>query len=743
MQHNLLRRFPLLLAAILAVSASRGAAVPPLTTNAPAVPPAALIDAEALAQASRASLACAADFLLARAATNYMGLVVEPVRQRSIRNAYKQTFRKETYDYPIYEDVWEYEDVMVATQGSSAENRKLVKTRRQIPGTLKRKLIRTEKRERLVLDPKGSIVRENPAENYPEVWQRAFLGQNALALFALLESGVSQNDPVVKKLIDTLDDILIRFGPPDTTWDVAWLTCAFSRLKGEEFKKHQSDLVIKLLEGQITDGSARGLWGPVCINTTLLSAMLAYEQELAKELAKRRELLQRAPESKKLSAKVDEADVSLRKFIAGYKTVGQQALRFEEVTRGWTVPQDINFDPLVVVGLPYYFYNQALADVECTAVALFAVGEAARRGMLPEELKRPLTASGPILPPEKTSAILARAATALAALQARDGTWNEGSVHQPITRLQPLGFRQLKKEEILKLPSDRTFASTAQACASLFDIGAAVGMDNLLARFRTSVTAGKAAQRQMAEAYLDGAGTGTNSMPISRYLAPYDFIFSLRNVERAVDGPAEDRGDLKQRLAFRVLKLQDSKGCWGKGFVPSQSPALFWHDDEVVCKPAYEREIAAIPKEKRQPYNTDWYWRRGHSRSERNGYSLDADVVATAYAMLFLEGSLRGPAAGSVKTSDASPQPQPLANAADRAVARVVALHKLDETVRIAAPAPVAAPPVVVAPAVEAPAVKPAAPSPKPDPAPPQPEELSLPKPPVVEKKPPAGDERW
>lgn len=742
MQHTLLRRFPLLLAAILATSASRSA-VPPLTTNAPAVPPAALIDADALEQASRASLACAADFLLARAATNYMGLAVEPVRQRSVRNAYKQTFRKETYDYPIYEDVWEYEDVMVATQGSSAENRKLVKTRRQIPGTLKRKLIRTEKRERLVLDPKGSIVRENPAENYPEVWQRAFLGQNALALFALLKSGVSENDPVVKKMIESLDDILIRFGPPDTTWDVAWLTCAFSHLKGQEFRQHQSDLVVKLLEGQITDGQARGLWGPICINTTLLSSMLAYEQELAKELAKRRELLLRAPESKKLSAKVDEADITLRKFIAGYKTVGQQALRFEEVTRGWTVPQDINFEPLVVVGLPYYFYNQAVADVECTAVALLAVGEAARKGLLPEELKRPVTASGPILPPEKTSAILARAATALAALQARDGTWNEGSVHQPITRLQPLGFRQLKKEEILKLPSERTFASTAQACASLFDIGTAVGMDNLLARFRANVTAGQAAQRQMAEAYLDGAGSETNRMPIGRYLAPYDYILSLRNVERAVNGPAEEREDLKQRLAFRVLKLQDSKGCWGKGFVPSQSPALFWHDDEVVCKPAYEREIAAIPKEKRQPYNTDWYWRRGHSRSERNGYSLDADVVATAYAMLFLESSLRKPAAGQMKTTDLSLQPQLLTNAADRAVARVVALHKLDETLRSAAPAPVAAPPVTPPPG-ETPAAKPATPPPpKPAPAPPQPEELSLPKPPVVEKKPPAGDERW
>jgi hypothetical protein len=299
-------------------------------------------------------------------------------------------------------------------------------------------------------------------------------------------------------------------------------------------------------------------------------------------------------------------------------------------------------------------------------------------------LKRPLTASGPILPPEKTSAILARAATALAALQARDGTWNEGSVHQPITRLQPLGFRQLKKEEVLKLPSERTFASTAQACAALLHIGTAVGMDTLLARFRANAMAGQAAQREMAETYLDGAGTGTNSMLIGRYLAPYDFIFCLQDVERALGGPVTDRGDLKQRLVFRVLKLQDSKGCWGKGFVPSQSPALFWHDDEIVCKPAYEREIAAIPKEKRQPYNSEWYWRRAHSRSERNGYSLDADVVATAYAMLFLESSLPKPVAGSAKTTDVSPQSQPLANAADRAVARVVALQKLDETVRIA-----------------------------------------------------------
>ena len=652
----------LMMACILAATAVVCAAVPPLTTNAPAVPPAARIDAAALEQASRAALACAADFLTARAATNYMGMVVEPMRQRSVRKAYKQTFRKETYDHPIYEDVWDYEEVMVASQGSSAEHRQLVKTRRPIPGTLKRKLIRTEKRERLVLDPNGSIVREYPAEDYPEVWQRAFIGQNALALYALLKCGVAEDDPAVKRLAETLNDILDRIGLPDLTWDVAWLTCAFSQLRDELYKKNRSALIVKLLEGQITDGPARGLWGPICINTTLLSTMLAYEQELSRELAKRRELLQRNPGSKVLAAKENEASVSLGKFIAGYRSVAQQALRFEEVTKGWNVPADMNYDPLVIHGLPYYFYNQALADVECTSLALFAVREASRRGALPEELIRPATASGPILPPEKTSAVLARAATALASLQAKDGSWDEGSVHQPLDRMQPLGFRQLKKEEVLKLPVARTFASTAQACTALLEAGGAAGMERFLPRFRTQAAAGQTALRQMADAYLDGGGAA-QELPVGRYLAPYDFIFSLRNVERALHGPVEDRGDLRQRLAFRVLKLQNANGSWGRGFVPSQSPALFWYEDETVCKPAYAREFAAVPKEKRQPYNTDWYWRRAYLRPERHGAALDADVVGTAYAMLFLESGLRGPAAGYLKPAEMTPMPQLLKDA--------------------------------------------------------------------------------
>jgi hypothetical protein len=633
------------------------AAVPPITTNSPAVPPAAVIDPELLDLASRAVIARATDFFLNRAATNYMGLVVEPCRQRSIRKAYKARYRKEVIDYPIYKEEWDYEEVMVAAGGESVSDRKLVKVKRPIPGSVRRTLIRTEKRERLVDDPNGDIVKDYPEENYPELWQRTYLGQNALALYALLECGISEDEPLIRKMVETLDNFLMNMGLPDTTWDLAWLTCAYSRLSDRSFQKRQTDLVVKLLEGQITDGPARGLWGPVCINTTLLSSMLAYEQELSTTLSKRRELLQRAPNSEKLQNMVNEADVSLAGFMENYRAVTQQGLRFEEVTKVWDVPQHMHFEPLRLIGLPYYFYNQALADIESTALALFAAREAASRGFLPDELQRPRTPAGPILPPEKTGAVLARAAAAIGALESAEGLWDEGAIHEPIERMSPLGFRQLKKEDILKLSSERTFASTAQACTAMFDAGTAVGMEKLLGRYRNNVVAGQKAQRQLADAWLE-KGTDAGSMPTGRYLSPYDFIFALRNVECALNGLLEDRNDLRKRLAFRVLKLQDLEGSWGKGWTPWQSPSLFWYENETVCKPAFERERASTPSLQKQTYDTNWYWRRRYIYAGRHYDSLDADVVCTAYAMLFLENGLRGPAAGFIKQNDQSVPPQ-------------------------------------------------------------------------------------
>ncbi|MCX7590203.1 MAG: hypothetical protein N2255_01105, partial [Kiritimatiellae bacterium] len=447
-----------------------------LDASLPPVPPPDHIEVGVLREAAWAAIACGADYLRTLAATNYQGLVVEPSVKRWVRKAYTRRYREETYDHPIYEEKWEYEEVLVPKQGSMGEHRELVKIRRPIPGSVKRVLVGTEKRTRLVDDPNGPIVREYPEEIHPEVWQRTFLGQNAMALYAMRRAGIPEEDPVVSRLADFLNDALNRFALPDLTWDVAWLTAAFSHLRGERFRQNRDALVRKLLGGQIVDGPSRGLWGSVCIDLPLLSAMVPYEQELAKELKKREAMLAEKPDSKTLQKRVKEADGALADFIRLYREVTQHGLRFEDCMTHWRVPESISADPLVICGLPYHALREAVADLENTALALYALRVAAEQGCLPESLERPKTPVGaPILPPEKVSAILARTMSALAGLQNRDGNFAEGNIHQPITRMEPLGLGQLKKDEVLKLPSPVTDLATVQGAAAVFDIGYLVG----------------------------------------------------------------------------------------------------------------------------------------------------------------------------------------------------------------------------------------------------------------------------
>lgn len=68
---------------------------------------------------------------------------------------------------------------------------------------------------------------------------------------------------------------------PDTTWDLAWLTAAFATMPTNRFGTATEMLASKLMDGQILDGTARGLWGPTCINTPLLADMATKLQRLA------------------------------------------------------------------------------------------------------------------------------------------------------------------------------------------------------------------------------------------------------------------------------------------------------------------------------------------------------------------------------------------------------------------------------------------------------------------------------
>ena len=620
-------------------------------TPPPVPPPASEIDAAALNEATRAAVACGADYLLARAATNYMNFAAEVVYRRAIQKAYTVKYSKKLVDEPIYE--YDYEDVLVASAAeSSAGSRKLQKTKRIVPGSQRK--VGSKKVEALIIDPKGTIIKEYPEVNQPEVWQKGFIGQNALVVYTLLKCGVPQDQKPLSEMINNLDTIVNTYGYPDMTWDLAWLTAAYCQLKGGMYDQHREILVNKLLDGQIVDGPGRGLWGPVCVNMPLFSAMVACETTLGRAVEEEKKRLEIAPNNRTLSKRASDAQNALDAWIMGYKRVTQQGLRFEKVTEQWVMTERSNPDIVMSYGLPYYIYNQTVADIEDTALVLHVLRQASEKGYLPAQTWRPDPPKAKVaLPPAETSgAVLARCSAALAKRQQPDGTWTEENLHQPVANFQALGFRQLDKGKVLNLKSSRTLLSTAQATSALFDLGAVVGMDKMLGKFQDNLVKAREGQRAEAGSYLENR---TNDVPIGRYLEPYDYYFKLTDVQRAPDGLSADRLDLAQRLAYRLIMLQSMEGAWGEGrkIQYSSGQMAYWQEES---KRVHEEAQEKLAKDKRKPYDATLAWNQ-HSGWTHGVVAVEGSVVGTAYAMLFLQDALHCPVAAYLKESDRAPTP--------------------------------------------------------------------------------------
>ena len=568
----------------------------PADPNAPTVATNSKADLE---YAARVAMAQGVMILKQFAEKDPMGWIIPPVQKVRV-TGYKDVPRK----YRIIEverATYEYTDVVVfIPSGSPGEPP--TKTIRKQPT----KQIGTHTEKYIRWDPEGPLEMIDKQPIYEHVgdtsWQFSLIGDSAMALDALRNAGVPEGDSVIQHMLDNLNTYLETYGPPDQTWNLAWLTIAMAKTEGEIAEKWTEKLASRILDGQITDGAARGLWGPMSVHPRLISILvrdyLAAEGEFSKRQAKAKEKPTKANQ-----ALVDEADADrnrLRKYTDSWTRL---ALRFAmaEIPHVW---DDQMAEKVQFMGSTDYFYNQRSADVESTWVALHALAVCAETKRLPKDSIRPTipaayretsrklgeAAKAPTtvisqvnaetVPPEASMAVLARAANALVALQPENGEWHECNFHQPVTDFDAFGqFLSVPAvpASFVKLPTPTTAISAAQGIACLDCIGRAVGMEKL-EKLVPKYLAGARGRASAQQCFIKTTWPKREQRPAVMKAEVCDLLLAAaRPLQMSVaETSAEPVDDQLTRL---LILSGDPDGGWGSRFrrvyLPSSSRARY------------------------------------------------------------------------------------------------------------------------------------------------------------------------
>lgn len=444
-------------------------------------------------EAASLALAQGVAWFRERAAQDPDGWLVGPAR---IQRAIGQTnvivrCRKVSTPVPVVE----FTNVVVFVQESAAEAPRRTIQRRPWRLTGKTNYI-----EKLEYDPNGPIVQNVVKALYEPrgniFWRFSDLGDSALAVCALRRAGVPDTDPVIERNLANLRGALATYGLPDQTWNLAWLTMVFAETPGRECAEITAKLASRLVDGQLRDGSARGLWGPESFHHRLLAAALreylvqdAKLKEAKQKLAKR--------DSRAAQKLVEDATEALSREKEVMDGITGHLLRLTAVELPF-VWGDPNADPSVwFAGTSSFLYNQTAADLESTSVAVLGLAAAAAQQRLPDNSFRPAGRQLAVsAPPERALAVLARAANALASRQLSDGRWDEANVHQPVSDFSTFSSivpAPAIPKSFVPLESPVTTASAANGAVALAEIGRTAGPDKLGPDLRRARDAGLSA----------------------------------------------------------------------------------------------------------------------------------------------------------------------------------------------------------------------------------------------------------
>lgn len=383
-------------------------------------------------------------------------------------------------------------------QGDEYSGKKLVevtKTRRVPTGKFREE-------ERIVPDPEGNIVRkvtvtDRVKDGGGDFMRPGLLAINAMALHVYLEHGLTYSDsPEVRRSLQLLHSWLDLHGLPDATRDLAWLTVVYSALAKEStaFAVMQQRLVNKLLEGAAVERGVEGLWGPISIHHELFVKIYNEIGELDEEIAKLKALAEKNPKSTKVAKAKIEATNRRNAIESMLGDISRHAIRYQNSTKSLKLKEIVPSsmfgeevdaclrEEYTLKGLPWKVYGSGAVDLENTSLALFALAQAKRFDLLPDETPEPsknkkvryrLTV--------KTKTLLGKTLRSLIKHQERDGSFGQMNLHYVRKAYAKSQLQPMDKVKAQKLESPITPLSSAQAWRAFHSLETLLGASPLRA----------------------------------------------------------------------------------------------------------------------------------------------------------------------------------------------------------------------------------------------------------------------
>ncbi len=393
----------------------------------------------------------------------------------------KQKIPRYKYDYEEYEEY-----IQVPASDDPYETNTVFKRVVQQRVT-SRRVVGHDIREVKVYDPNGSLtetvsVPEYAGASTAYVHHGAF-GSNAMCFLAMLKCGLPADDARLQNGLNSLTNALIAYGAPDRTWDLAWLVALYSNLPQDNKLYHEwtIQLTSKLIAGANQEGTGKGFWGPVSINPEYLAAIVSCEskfrerylipldQEIAGETRERTKnrLIEKKEE---LQTGFDRWAYIYHQWAVAGRNIYAPDQTFVSPAEAGRQETPIHTASGRLEGLVYDFPRTQMSDLESTAIALFALKEAAVNQCLPKQTLVPLDMKKkPMADPISTSRVLGSALEALLDAKGSQEAWSSSITFDEHDEFKsiPLNEPLEDPKDFADLPTREHPAYLALACASM------------------------------------------------------------------------------------------------------------------------------------------------------------------------------------------------------------------------------------------------------------------------------------